>query len=1205
MNALKEVIRNQKCDLCLVQETKIMNMNRGLVKQLLFDDDFDWLYLPSVGTNCNSGGLLSIWNVNKIVKEDGRMGVNNLTVGLCSKVNGRKWGYMNAVRGEEKRNKGEGEARNNEFLNNFIMQHELVDLPSVGGTYTWSDMQEDPFLCRLDRFLLSVDFDLLFPDAIQVALTRVISDHKPIMLVTKPNIKSKPYFKFENGWLVHKDFLKKVAEWWGVMEFKGQASFVFFKKLQNLKYFLKEWSRKEFGGVKKEKEELTQKVDWLDQMEETHKLSDVQFGERMKIANARKKRNTIVKLEVEGVESLDQYSIKANLRSYFEGLFSEKNDFSFTLDNLNFPSITEVERVELEQKFNEEEVFDVVKHFGKNKSPGPDGFSMEFYKVCWPIIMSDFMNLMEDFYKYGSWDWRLNCSFITLIPKKEDSCYPKDYRPLSLLGSAYKVLSKVLANRLKKIMPKLVSEFQGAFIKGKQILDGVLIAGECVDRRLKAKKPGILCNIDMQKAFDNVRWCSLLRILEKHGFGSKWISWIRWCISSTNISVLVNGSSTEKFKPSKDDTLLFVDAKEEEVRRLLLILNSFELWTGMKINLEKSTIISVGADEVVDSLALELGYKVEKLPFKYLGLPIGSTTRCVSVWDEVIKRMEVKLASWKKNFLSKSGRLVLIRSVLASLPVYFPSLIPFPMCVEKRLNKIMRRFLWDSTDEKRKMSWVSWLKIFKPKFLGGLGVKDLRCTSKALKAKWIWRYANEKKALWRKVVQQKLNNGEEVCLPSNDESPQGRSNWKGILKSTEFMEEHVRKNSSLSDMIVDGRLHCQVRRRLYHYEQLELDLLCNELVPVHGLNGEADVVEIMGGFSVKMCYDLLVQEDVVCDFSKFLWKNGIPPKLSFLMWAIFHDSLPTYAMLIKVWSYFMKAFQISWVFPDTVKKNFEAWSMNNLKGRCKQVKPQGEPTKSSSISKKKSAGTRVEEDQGKKFPRREDEDVGGSDTVGGEGLVPRRNPPRGKVAAKGVVLKSSDAVIDIPDQEDEDDIFGDEQLFDEDAGGQKEREVPVETAIVTPIVQPGAQGPTQTSLQKLPQKKCMIAAVPLYHDIAPVFDNLLSKAEDELSKSVESSESVFSTLSAEQGRAKDLERDVHNLGQEVEQWKKDAGDMKVNLQAAESRSELLSQQIVDERNAHQSELAEAIKAGVNEYITQKRREVAQRKGEVGVVPSRS
>ncbi|XP_026459898.1 uncharacterized protein LOC113360622 [Papaver somniferum] len=462
-----------------LEETKIMKMNRWFVKQLWFDDDFDWIYIPSVGINGNSGGLFSIWNTNKVVKVEERIGVNNITIGLCSKVNGDKWavcnlyspcGYseregfwqdldavrswwsgsiffasdMNAVRGEEEINRGEGDNINNGFLNNFILEHEMVDLPLVGGDFTWSDMHEDPLLCRLDRFLLSVDFDLLFPDSIQISLTRV-----------------------------------------------------------NLKYFLKEWSKLEFGGVRQAKIEITEKINMLDQMEETHKLTKEQFEDRMnsllKLSNikdiearkwhvrakqnefkygdsntsyfhsidsARRKRNTIAKLEVEGVDCFDQEEIKAEMRNYFESLFSEKN-VSFSLDNIHFPRLDGEEKGNMEKEFIEAEVYDAVKKFSANKSPGPDGFSMEFYKFCWPIIKDDFMKLMDEFFRFGSWDWRLNCSFISLVRKKEDFCAPKDYRPLSLLGSAYKILSKVLANILKNMMHKMVSDYQGVFIKGK------------------------------------------------------------------------------------------------------------------------------------------------------------------------------------------------------------------------------------------------------------------------------------------------------------------------------------------------------------------------------------------------------------------------------------------------------------------------------------------------------------------------------------------------------------------------------------------------------------------------------------------------------------------------------------------------------------------------------------------------------------------
>lgn len=137
-----------------------------------------------------------------------------------------------------------------------------------------------------------------------------------------------------------------------------------------------------------------------------------------------------------------------------------------------------------------------------NKSPGPYGFSAEFYKKCWKTIKGDFMKMLDDFVRFGSLDWRLNCSFITLIPKKEDPCTPKDFRPLSLIGS-------------------LISDFQGAFINDRQILDGVLISNECVDSRLKSKMPGVLCKVDMEKSFDNINWQAIFCILHKHDFGEK------------------------------------------------------------------------------------------------------------------------------------------------------------------------------------------------------------------------------------------------------------------------------------------------------------------------------------------------------------------------------------------------------------------------------------------------------------------------------------------------------------------------------------------------------------------------------------------------------------------------------------------------------------------------------------------------------------
>jgi len=258
-------------------------------------------------------------------------------------------------------------------------------------------------------------------------------------------------------------------------------------------------------------------------------------------ARHRKRKNFIGQL-VSGDQICTNHKDKAEIiDTFYENLLGNSTDRIQTV-NLAELGINSHDLADLDLPFNEEEVWKTIKELPSDKAPGPDGFTGRFYKSCWPIIKVDVMAAISavwsrKFDNFGA----LNSAFITLLPKKEGADQPKDFRPISLVHSFAKLITKLLANRLAGHLQQMVSPNQNAFIKGRFIQDNFMLVQQTARFFHQQKQPRILLKLDISKAFDSVSWPFLIEILQHLGLGQIWRDILCGLLSSSSTQVLLNG----------------------------------------------------------------------------------------------------------------------------------------------------------------------------------------------------------------------------------------------------------------------------------------------------------------------------------------------------------------------------------------------------------------------------------------------------------------------------------------------------------------------------------------------------------------------------------------------------------------------------------------------------------------------------------------
>lgn len=266
------------------------------------------------------------------------------------------------------------------------------------------------------------------------------------------------------------------------------------------------------------------------------------------MASVRKRKKSISSLLIGDELIKDPQRIRKEAVEYFKDIFSEDCSNRPIFEELNFQTLSHEQRESLILPFSWEEIREAVDSCDSNKAPGPDGFNFKFIKGAWDIIKNDIYDIVQTFWQSSKLPKGCNSALIALIPKTENPQTFKEYRPISMVGCLYKIIAKLLAKRLQMVMNDLIGPLQSSFIKGRQILDGALVAGELVDSCKKRNTKAVLFKLDFHKAFDSVLWPYLEWVLKSMGFLRKWCEWIISCVTSASASILINGCPTSPFK---------------------------------------------------------------------------------------------------------------------------------------------------------------------------------------------------------------------------------------------------------------------------------------------------------------------------------------------------------------------------------------------------------------------------------------------------------------------------------------------------------------------------------------------------------------------------------------------------------------------------------------------------------------------------------
>ncbi|KAL2076888.1 hypothetical protein ACEWY4_027518 [Coilia grayii] len=439
------------------------------------------------------------------------------------------------------------------------------------------------------------------------------------------------------------------------------------------------------------------------------------------------------------------------------------------------------------------ELHAAVMGMANGRAPGLDGLPVEFYKVFWPVIGQDLLDVLNASVAGGKLPLSCRRAVLTLVPKKGDLTEIKQWRPLSLLCIDSRIFSKTLATRLGKVMEEIIHVDQTYCVPGRSIFDNICLVRDTLDVcRILQKKVGLLL-IDQEKAFDRVEHFYLWKVLHAFGFNSGFIRMLKVMYSDIESLLKVNGGLCAPFKVNRgirqgcslsgmlyalsiepllhrlraemsgvsltngrttlclsayaDDLIIMVD-QQKDINVLDNICREFGQLSSSKINWTKSEAILVG-EWGSELLKLPEGLNWKRGIFKYLGVYLGGHGAVQKNWDGVLEKVKGRLNKWRWLIpqLSYKGRVLIINNLAASMLWHkFVCLDPPPRLITQ-IQALLIDFFWD------KLHWIPQSVLYLPKEDGGQGLVHLASRGAAFRLQFIQRFLTGPEDLtWRELA---------------------------------------------------------------------------------------------------------------------------------------------------------------------------------------------------------------------------------------------------------------------------------------------------------------------------------------------------------------------------------------------------------------------------------------------------------------------